>query len=90
MLDDSIEDLFGVLHSFLIGAVQDVNKGISVLVIVMPELDDLGLSPNIPDSEGKVLILDLFYIETDSWHSSDSLLEFHLVEDGSFTCSVEA
>ena len=57
---------------------------------MVPEVSKFGLSSNVPDCELQAFVVDFFDVETDGGYGCDGFVEFHLVEDGGFACSIEA
>jgi hypothetical protein len=84
-----LEFLASDLNSFLVGGVDHIDKGLSVLVVVLPELSDFILSSNVPDGELDLLELNGFNIEADGGHGGDDLTELELVEDGGLAGGVQ-
>ena len=56
----------------------------------MPYIPEDGLSTDVPDGELQSLVVDFFDIEADGGYWDDVLIEFHLIEDGGFSCVVES
>lgn len=57
---------------------------------MMPKVSEPGLSPNVPDSEAESSVVDFLNIESDSGDWGHGLIEFHLVENGGFSCTIES
>ena len=81
--------LSGYLNSFLIWGVDDVNEGLSVLVVVLPELSDFILSSNVPDCELDLLKLNCLDVKSDGWNWWNDLTQLKFVEDGSLTGGIQ-
>ena len=62
-----LEFLSSDFHSFFIRRVDNVDQGLSVLIVMFPELSDLVLSSDIPNCELNILELDCFNVESDGW-----------------------
>ena len=60
-----LELLSGNLDSFLVRGVDNVDEGLRVLVVVLPELPDFVLSSDVPHGELDLLELNSLNIEPD-------------------------
>ena len=81
--------LTGDLNSFFIRRVDDVDEGLCVLVVMLPELSDFILSSDVPNGEFDLLELNSFDIESDGGNWGDNLTKFEFIEDGGLTSSIE-
>ena len=64
--DDTVESVFGHFEPISVAGVQDVNDGLRVVIVVMPEVPQLGLSSNVPDCELETLVIDFLDIKANS------------------------
>jgi len=57
---------------------------------MMPQISKFSLSSDVPYIELEAFVVDLLNIEANSRHRVNSLIEFHLVENGGFSSIVES
>ena len=79
-LKKRVELGFGFCKAFFVGAVTNVNDGVCVLVIVLPQGADLGLATNVPNSHVQRLVLHRLNVESNRWDRSNHLPQLHLVQ----------
>lgn len=79
----------GDLDSFLIWRVNNVDEGLSILVVMLPELSDFILSSDVPDCKLDLLKFNSFNVKSDGWDWWDNFTQLEFIEDGCLTGSVE-
>lgn len=65
VVNNTLKGVFGHLEPISVAGVQDINDCLGVIVVVMPEVPEFGLSSNVPDSKLEALVVDFFDIEAD-------------------------
>lgn len=68
VVDHVLHGLAGLVQSFLVGRVHDVDEGVCAFEVMVPKVDDLALCPDIPDCELQSLVVDFFDVEPDGGH----------------------
>jgi hypothetical protein len=89
LVEHALELFPGLDDTVTIVAVDNEDDTLGVLEVMPPQRSDLVLATNIPNGELDVLVLDSLDIETNRGDGGDNLAELELVENRSFTSSIE-
>mmetsp|Transcript_19108 Transcript_19108/g.48311 ORF Transcript_19108/g.48311 Transcript_19108/m.48311 type:complete len:212 (-) Transcript_19108:94-729(-) len=90
LLEERAELLGALVHAGRVGAVDHVNKCVSVVVVVAPVGADGLLATNVPDVELEAVGLDRLDVEALGRHDVVNVLAGQLLEDGGLSSVVKA
>nr|KAF6363111.1 hypothetical protein mPipKuh1_010108 [Pipistrellus kuhlii] len=82
--------LSGLIHAFLVSAVNHKDETITVLAVVAPQRPDLVLAVYVPHDKADVLILHSLHVETYGGNGVHDLTQLQFVQDGGLPSSVQS
>jgi len=89
LVEHALQLLTGLLDPIAVVRVNNEDKTLRILVIVLPKRADTVLSTDIPHGEGDVFVLNRFDVEADRGDGVHKLTKLQLEEDGGLTGTVE-
>ena len=85
----TLKCVLGHLKPISVTCIQNINDGLRIVIVVMPEISQFGLSSDVPDCELEAFVVDFLHIKADGRNWVNVLFEFHLVEDCGFSGVVQ-